>query len=144
MPSRGEHDDGRAVLEPAHFLALAEIGVAGDDVGSAVSQVEQHIEEVQPDARDQDRRHRHQREELVRGLEPAADDRALVLAEQILDSLQRNRIHVPRVAGDIGHLLDRAVMRRVEAVVHARRGDAASRRCRSCSARRATDRREDR
>src|SRR5690242_3347422 len=33
---RREHDDGRAVLEPAHFLALAEVCIAGDDVGAAV------------------------------------------------------------------------------------------------------------
>ena len=50
-----------------------------------------------------------------------SDHRALVLAEQPLDPLQRDRIDVPGVAMDEGHLLDPAVMRRVEAVIHARR-----------------------
>ena len=48
------------------------------------------------------------------------DHRALVLAEQLLDPLQRDRIDVPGIAGDEGDLLDPAVMRRVEAVIHAR------------------------
>ena len=47
--------------------------------------------------------------------------RALVLAEQLLDALERDRIDVPGIAGDVGHLLDAAVVRRVEAVVHAGR-----------------------
>ncbi len=40
-----------------------------------------------------------------------------------LDALERDRVHVPGVAGDVGDALDAAVVRRVEAVVHAR-GDA--------------------
>ena len=46
--------------------------------------------------------------------------RAFVLAEQLFDPAQRDRIDVPGVAGNVGHLLDAAIMRRVEAVVHAR------------------------
>ena len=46
--------------------------------------------------------------------------RAFVLAEQLFDPPERDRIDVPGVAGDVGHLLDAAIMRRVEAVVHAR------------------------
>ncbi len=40
-------------------------GVARDHVGPAVTQVQQHVEEVQSDAGDQDRRHRHQRDQLA-------------------------------------------------------------------------------
>ena len=43
-PGRREHDDGRAVLEPAHLLALAQRRVAGDHVRAAVAQVQQHVE----------------------------------------------------------------------------------------------------
>ena len=52
--------------------------------------------------------------------ERGADHRALVLAEQPLDPLERDRIDVPGVAGNVGDLIDAAVVRRVEAVVHAR------------------------
>ena len=52
--------------------------------------------------------------------QPAADDRALVLAEQPLDALQRDRIDVPGVARDVVDLLHAAVVGRMEAVVHAR------------------------
>ena len=34
---RRQHDDGRAVLEPAEFVALAHTGIAGEDVGPRVS-----------------------------------------------------------------------------------------------------------
>ena len=53
-------------------------------------------------------------------VERRPQDGALVLAEQLLDALERDRVDVPGVAGDVGHLLDAAVMRRVEAVIHAR------------------------
>ena len=50
------------MLEPAHLLALAERRVAGNDVGAAIAQVQQRVEEVQPDAGHQHRGHRHQRQ----------------------------------------------------------------------------------
>ena len=57
---------------------------------------------------------------IAGGREPCPQERAFVLAEQLFDPPQRDRIDVPGVAGDVGHLLDAAVMRRVEAVIHAR------------------------
>ena len=39
---------------------LRERGVAGDDVRAAIAQVQQHVEKLEADAGDQDRRHRHQ------------------------------------------------------------------------------------
>src|SRR5215467_8259135 len=44
---------------------------------------------------------------------------AFVFAKQFLDPSQRDRIDVPCVAGDVGHLLHPAIMRRMESVVHA-------------------------
>ena len=103
--------------------------VAVDRRGAAIVHVHHDIEEVQADAGDQDRRHRHQGDEVAAG-EPGADHRPLVLAEQSLDALERDRIDVPGVAGDVGDPLDRAVMRRMEAVVHARGEPQRRRRCR--------------
>ena len=54
------------------------------------------------------------------GRQTRADHRALVLAEQPLDPLQRDRIDVPDVAMDQRDALDMRVIRRVEAVIHAR------------------------
>jgi UDP-2,3-diacylglucosamine pyrophosphatase LpxH len=64
-PRGRKNDDGGAVLEPAHLLALGEARVALDAVGSAIAQVQQHVEEVQADAGDQDRGDRHQRHYVV-------------------------------------------------------------------------------
>jgi len=64
-PGGREHDDRGAVLEPAHLLAFAKARVALDPVGAAVAKVQQHVEEVQADAGDQDRGHRHQRHYMV-------------------------------------------------------------------------------
>ena len=68
----------------------------------------------------QDRGNRHQGHGLAAGGERRPQYRALVLAEQTLDPLERDRIDVPGVAGDVGDLVDAAIMRRVEAVIHAR------------------------
>ncbi len=46
---------------------------------------------------------------------------ALILAEQLLDAFERDRIDVPGVARNVGHLLDAAVMRRMKTMVHAGR-----------------------
>ena len=100
----GEDDDGRAVLEPAHLLALGETRAAGDDVGAAIAEVQQHVEEMQADAGDQDGGDRHQHDALAAGGQRGFDQRALVLAEQLFDALQRDRIDVPGVAGNVGHL----------------------------------------
>lgn len=40
-----KHDDGGAVLEPAHLVPSAQAHIAGDDIGPAVTQMQQHIEE---------------------------------------------------------------------------------------------------
>ena len=75
---------------------------------------------MQADAGDKNGGDRHQRQRLA-GRKPRAHHRALVLAEQALDPLQRDRIDVPDIAMDERHPLDRGVIGRVEAVIHARR-----------------------
>src|SRR5439155_1048644 len=81
--------------------------------------IEDDIEEMQANARNQNRRDRDQRERFP-GLQAGPDDRALVLTKQPLDPLQRDRIDIPGVAMDQSYPLDPAIMRRVEAVIHAR------------------------
>ena len=99
---------------------LLTFDVAGKLRAARASGVEHEIEEMQADARHQNGRDRHQRQRVA-GFQPCADHRALVLAEQPLDPLQRDRIDVPGVAMDQRDPLDMRVMRRVEAVIHARR-----------------------
>ena len=90
------------------------------DVGcAAIVHVHHDVEEVQPDAGDQDR-HGHQGHRMAARCEAKPQHGALVATERALDALQRNRVHVPGVARHIGHALDRWVVRRMEAVVHAR------------------------
>ena len=43
-----------------------------------------------------------------------------VLAEELFDAPQRDRIDVPGVAGNVGDLVDTAIVRRMEPMVHAR------------------------
>src|SRR5262249_48127904 len=76
---------------------------------------------MQADTGDEDRGHGHQGNYDTGGAEHGANDRALVLAEQLGDALERNRIDVPCVAGNVGDLVDDAVVRRMETVVHAGR-----------------------
>ncbi len=60
---RREHDDGRAVLEPAHLLAFRKRCGARNAVRAAILQVQAHVEKLEPDARHQDRCDGHQREQ---------------------------------------------------------------------------------
>ncbi len=123
-----QDDDGRAVLEPSQFLALAHAGIAGIDGRRLSPRVDDQIEKVQADAGHQNGRDRHQGQRIAGG-RAQTDDGPLVLAEQPLDALERDRIHVPGVAADRGDLVDPAIGRRVKAVIHARRqpqGDEAA------------------
>ena len=56
---RREYDDGRSVLKPSEFLALADGDVAGERSWSAVAGAENQVEKMQADARHQDRGDRH-------------------------------------------------------------------------------------
>ena len=106
------------MLEPAHLLAFAERRIARERLRPGVIEIAEAVEELQLDAGDQDRRDRHQRDHLAPG-KTHVQHRALVLAEQPLDALQRDRVHVPGVARDVSDALDPPVMRRVEAMIHA-------------------------
>ena len=84
--------------------------------------MKQHVEAVQPDAGDQDRRHRHQRDQ--RGRSPPAA--CAGSARSFLQNSRSTRLSVIGLVfqvspGDVGDLLDGAVVGRVEAVVHAGR-----------------------
>ena len=121
MKSVGRKDDDRrAVLEPTQLLAFAVARIAGDDVGAAMAQVEQHVETTQAYAGDKDGGDRDQGHRMAAGREPGAHDGAFVLAEQPLDPPERDRIDVPGIARHVDDAFDAAVVRRVEAVIHAR------------------------
>ena len=57
-----EDDDRRSMLKPSQLLALVKGGVARYSIRAAIAKVQQDIDEVEPDAGDQDGRHRHQRD----------------------------------------------------------------------------------
>ncbi len=109
------------MLKPAHVFAFAEACIAGNDVGPAVAEIEQDIEEAQPNAGHKDRRDRHQSDAVAGGVKPCSNHGAFVLAEEFLDPLERNGINVPGVPGDVGHLFHAAVVGSVEMMVHAGR-----------------------
>ena len=116
----GQHHDGRAMLEPSHLVALAIVRRARHDVRAAIREVERRRQAVQPDAGHQDGGDRHQRDEVAARHQPGLDHRAFVLAEQFFDALQGDRIHVPGIAGDVSYLRHTAVIRSMEAMIHAR------------------------
>src|SRR5687767_6451326 len=93
----GEHDDRRSMLEPAEFVALGHADVARKHRCSRRSRLQNNVEEMQPNARDQHGSDRHKRERLAGG-ESAAKHGALVLAKELLDPLQRDRVDVPAIA----------------------------------------------
>ncbi len=87
------------------FVALAHIRVTHEFRRPLGLGIEHHVEAMQADAGDENRRHRNQRQRLT-GRKVSLDHRALILAEQPLDPLQRDWIDVPGVAMDERHLLD--------------------------------------
>ena len=57
---------------------------------------------------------------MPRRRQPGFKYSALVFAEELFNTLERDRVYVPRVSGQVGDPLDSTVMRGVEPVVHAR------------------------
>ena len=86
-----------------------------------VRQVQRHIEESQPDAGDQDRSHRHQGDDVIAHAEAGLNDGVLVLAVELLDAADGDRVGVPGVARKVVEVDDPAVVRGMEPVVHAGR-----------------------
>ena len=111
------------MFEPAELLALGHGHAAGDLVGPGPAQVQPQVGRVQAQAGHQHRGHRHQRHRHAALRQPQPQHRALVAAEQPLHPRQRDRVHVPGVAAEVGDVFQRRVVRRMEAVVH-RRGQA--------------------
>ena len=57
---------------------------------------------------------------MIGGAQCHFQNGAFVFAKQSLDPPQGDRIDVPGIAGNVGHLFDPAIMRCMESVVHAR------------------------
>src|SRR5215831_20381270 len=76
---------------------------------------------MQADAGNQNGSNWYQCQKVSCASQSRLDYGPLVLAEQFFDAPQRDRIHVPGVAGNVSHALDTAVMRRMESMIHARR-----------------------
>src|SRR5262252_672060 len=55
-----KHDDRRTMFEPTHLVALAQSGMARNEVRAAVLEVQKRIEESQPDAGHENRRDRNE------------------------------------------------------------------------------------
>ena len=119
---RPEHDDRRTVLKIAHLVATAEPRAAGDTIGPRVAQVERNVEKGEADARDQDRADRPPSSstspELRRAF--AGTTARSFLQNSRATRLERDRIDVPGIAGDVVDLGHVTVLRRVESVIHAR------------------------
>jgi polyphosphate kinase len=112
--------DGGAVLEPAHLLPFLQRGLAGDFVRTLVAQVQQHVCKMQAHAGDQNRGHGDEGDAVSASQQTHVDHRTFVAAKKFLHTFERNRVDVPGVAAQIGHMLHHAVMGRVKAVVHGR------------------------
>ena len=102
----GERDDRRAVAEVAQLITFLKRGATDEAAMAGVLQIERWVEDIQVNAGHENGRHRHQRHGLSGPPQRRVEDRALVLAEEPLDALQRDGIDVPGVAGDVGHLVD--------------------------------------
>src|SRR6266849_1319370 len=60
-----QHDDRRSVLEPPELIAFADADVAREDGRPARCRIEHDIEKMQPDACNQYRCDRHQRQDFA-------------------------------------------------------------------------------
>ena len=111
------------MLKPPHFLSPGERGMAVEGSASGIAQVKQDIKKMQSNARYQDGSHRHQCDGLpLAGPDAAAarpNESPLVLAKQLLDPSQGDRIHIPGISREIPNVLDGAVSGSVKPVVHA-------------------------
>ena len=111
------------MLEPPHLLSFGECRIAGKNSASGIFQVKQDIKKMQTDACYQDGGDRHQRYGLPVAWTGPGDsspnEGSLIFAKQFLYPSQGNRIHIPGIAREIPHLLDRAIRRSMKPVVHA-------------------------
>ena len=105
------------MLEPAQLLPLAHRHIAGQLMRARVAAMQEQVERMQAQAGHQDGGHRHQGQRLAATVQPQMQGGALVAAEQALHPLQSDRVHVPGIARQVGHMLQARVMRGMEAVV---------------------------
>ena len=93
------------MLKPAEFLAPGYAGGAGDFIRPRPAEVQEHVQEMQADGRDEDGGHSDEREGPA-VVAAQVDDGAFVAAEKPFDAFQRDGVHVPSVAADVGDVLD--------------------------------------
>ena len=115
---RGEDDDRRAVFEPSQFFAFFHSVITGELVWPRPAEVEQHIEEMEPNACHKNRGHRHQCQRGPVG-ERHADHRSFIATEKALNALQCNGVYIPSVATQIADVLYPAIRWGVEPMIHA-------------------------
>ncbi len=108
------------MLEPAHLLTFPKWNVARIRRCRRLPGINDEIEEAQPDAGDKNGGHRHKREQLARSIDAGSDDHTLIPAKEFFDPRQRDRIHIPGIAPDVGYLFHMAIVRSVEMVIHGR------------------------
>src|SRR5262245_16459939 len=89
-------DDNRGTMrEVTHLGAPIELRVAHDAAWTAIPEVERHVQPVEVNASDENRRHGDQQRRLGRVAQPQRDDRAFVAAIEMRHALQRGRVDVP-------------------------------------------------
>ena len=121
--ARRKDDDRRAVLEPAQLLALVHRRVAGQAVRAAVAQVQQHVQRSAAGCWPPAPRPPAPGPGVGRRAACIGSRARSLRQNRRSTRLQRDRVDVPGVAADVGHIAQPAVGRRMEAVVH-RRGQA--------------------
>lgn len=113
----GEDDDGGSVFGPPQFFAGGDFDVTGNLIRTLPPQVQQNIQEVKSNGGHQDCGHRNDGDRLL-GFQAQVDRCPFVFTKQPFDAFERDRVHVPGVATDVGDVFHGGIRRGVKAVVH--------------------------
>jgi hypothetical protein len=111
-----EHNNSRAMLEPAHLVAFTQRRVARECPSPRFAAAQHLVEKPQSDPSHQNSSNGHQRHRRATAGKPRPDHGALIFAEQPFDPLQRDRVDIPGVAGNMRDRLDAAVVRSVKPI----------------------------
>ena len=104
-PFGREHDNGRAMFEPAQFFPLAKCVCAWNFVGAFPAQVHQDIDCMKTDARHQNGGDRNDRQRMIGCADSSSQNGALVFTEQTFDPLESDWIDIPDVAAEISDVI---------------------------------------
>lgn len=89
------------MLEVAHLVPFAELAVARNPVATAILQVEGVVQETELNTRDENSCNRNQHNRLLLSRYLQLDQGALILAKELFDPFEGDRIHGPSIARDV-------------------------------------------